>query len=436
MQGVYEGFGGDFSSFAYGSPDYLKLAHIERNVYQFSGAKNYQQLRDLTSLIKDGDRIRSYKEFREKALPIMEEYQGRWLQTEYNLAVAGSQMASKWVQFEKNPKALLEYRTMEDGRVRDDHRLLDRKTRPVGDPFWSTYYPPNGFNCRCTVIELNSGKATKDNDMQYPDIPKMFQTNLGKEGLVFPKGHPYFIGLPKDVKNQIINLVPDHPQPPKKAVTNTKAIQKQTIADTMESALNLKPKSVSFDAKLSLDDITLRTEQLKKLVSEYQPFNSYLSSSEPKIAYNSTRSSYGFISTSDNGARIVEINFGSKVDASRASDPGDLLRPKSRVDPENIPVSTLTHEFAHLLGVQHQSHLSPKLKTFFTSLGKIKEDYSSELRSVANNHSEIKKIHLGGYASYNLNEFMAEGFTEYKLTKHPSKYAKEIGALIDKTFKK
>jgi hypothetical protein len=31
---------------------------------------------------------------------------------------------------------------------------------------------------------------------------------------------------------------------------------------------------------------------------------------------------------------------------------------------------------------------------------------------------------------------MAEGFTEYKLSSKPSKYAIEIGKLIDKYFKK
>ena len=31
---------------------------------------------------------------------------------------------------------------------------------------------------------------------------------------------------------------------------------------------------------------------------------------------------------------------------------------------------------------------------------------------------------------------MAEGFTEYKLNSNPSKYALEVGQLIDKYFKK
>ncbi len=208
MKGVFEGFGGDFSGFRYDTPDYNKLAHIERNVYQFSGAKNYHQLRELTSALKDGDRIRPFNDFKTEASKILDEYQGSWLQTEYNAAIAGSQMASKWVDFEKHPEALLEYRTMEDDRVREEHRQLDRIIRPVNDPFWKTYYPPNGWNCRCTIIRLNDGAKTPDKNLQYPDIANIFKTNLGQQGLVFPAHSPYFIGCPKEILKQAASITP------------------------------------------------------------------------------------------------------------------------------------------------------------------------------------------------------------------------------------
>ena len=213
MKGVFDGYGQDFTTVKWGSPDYHKLASLERNVYQFSGAKNWQQLRELTDALREGDKVLSYREFRPKALNILDEYQGRWLETEYNAAIAGGQMASKWVDFEKHPDAHLEYRTMEDPRVRTEHVLLDKITRPVDDLFWKTYYPPNGWNCRCTVIRLNEGKKTADKDLQYPEIPKIFRVNLGQEGLAFPKGSAYYVGLPKDVPAKINNIIPDRQQP-------------------------------------------------------------------------------------------------------------------------------------------------------------------------------------------------------------------------------
>jgi hypothetical protein len=48
----------------------------------------------------------------------------------------------------------------------------------------------------------------------------------------------------------------------------------------------------------------------------------------------------------------------------------------------------------------------------------------------------VNQISLGDYASTNIDEFMAESFTEYRLSSKPSKYAVLVGKLIDKYFKK
>lgn len=44
-----------------------------------------------------------------------------------------------------------EYITIGDGRVRPAHAALSGTVRRYDDPFWNTWYPPNGFNCRCVV---------------------------------------------------------------------------------------------------------------------------------------------------------------------------------------------------------------------------------------------------------------------------------------------
>jgi SPP1 gp7 family putative phage head morphogenesis protein len=46
------------------------------------------------------------------------------------------------------------YRTMEDERVRPNHAALDGFVARADDPVWSYIYPPNGFNCRCSVDPL------------------------------------------------------------------------------------------------------------------------------------------------------------------------------------------------------------------------------------------------------------------------------------------
>ena len=60
----------------------------------------------------------------------------------------------------------------------------------------------------------------------------------------------------------------------------------------------------------------------------------------------------------------------------------------------------------------------------------MKEYYSKE------DMYNVNQISLGDYASTNIDEFMAESFTEYRLSSNPSKYATLVGKLIDKYFKK
>ena len=75
---------------------------------------------------------------------------------------------------------------------------------------------------------------------------------------------------------------------------------------------------------------------------------------------------------------------------------------------------------------------------FITELTALRTDYFKEINGYLSNKQRDKAadIYLGKYASSNVNEFMAEGWTEYKLSSKPSKYATKIGKLIDKYFKK
>ncbi len=205
-----------WSTIKYDTPDYDKLQHIENNVYQFAGAKNYQEVRAFTDALKDGDRVLSKSEHLKACKKILNTYEGTYHDTEYNLAMAGAQAGSRWVSIEKagklNPKGLagvlLEYRTMGDGRVREAHALLNRVRRYANDAFWKIYGTPNGYGCRCYELVVHSGEETPEKDILYPEVPKMFRTNIGQTGLVFPEDHPYFIGCPKGILKQVAQLAP------------------------------------------------------------------------------------------------------------------------------------------------------------------------------------------------------------------------------------
>lgn len=206
-EAITEGYGKTIADVDYHSPDHEMLRNLERNVYQFSAAKNYQQLKAMTLAVMDGDRVRTWKDFREAAEGINNQYNKVWLQTEYNAAVASSQMASRWASFEDDD--VLEYVTVGDEQVRQSHQLLDGIRRKRTDSFWNIYFPPNGWGCRCdtTVVSGRGVEETKDIGNRQPKIDPMWRTNTAKDGLVFPAGHPYYKGVPKKVLKDEATLI-------------------------------------------------------------------------------------------------------------------------------------------------------------------------------------------------------------------------------------
>lgn len=92
-----------------------------------------------------------------------------------------------------------EYVTVGDDRVRPEHELLDGIRRPKGDPFWTFAFPPNGFNCRCQVIEIFNDQAAL---AQATPIPGQTEVD-GK--LITPGPDPGFAFNPGTVATDIIS---------------------------------------------------------------------------------------------------------------------------------------------------------------------------------------------------------------------------------------
>lgn len=180
-------------------------AALRNNVFVFSGFKSYHQLREASSLLtrEDGS-VRSFSEFESEVKRVDEKYNTQYLYAEYNHAVHSAQMASKWHEWEKDGDEYnLQYRTAGDERVREAHAALEGVTLPPSDKFWEQYLPPNGWNCRCQVVQVlrddypmsDSERATEWGDNCTSDKKaQIFRYNAGKELKVFPPKHPY---LPK-----------------------------------------------------------------------------------------------------------------------------------------------------------------------------------------------------------------------------------------------
>lgn len=235
MNAVYEGYGKDFTQVDWDTPDWEMLSKLTENVFQFSSAKCYQELNDITQLLRDGDgKLREFNDFREEVEKLDAKYNGTWLETEYNTAIGSATTAARWTEFQKEKKyfPMLQYQTIGDDKVRESHAALDGVKKHVDSDFWKTYYPPNGWNCRCEVLQLPDAEApeTPEEKITRPGVQSMFRTNLAESGLIFPKGHPYYDGVPKEVIKRALQYIPEKAAYRPKITPNGKVYSEHVMA--------------------------------------------------------------------------------------------------------------------------------------------------------------------------------------------------------------
>ncbi|MCT8807942.1 minor capsid protein, partial [Glaesserella parasuis] len=86
----------------------------------------------------------------------------RRLNTIYRTNMQQAYSAARYQRYMDNVdnRPYWQYSAVGDKRTRPAHQALNGKIYRYDDPFWATFYPPNGFNCRCTVIAL-SGRDLK-----------------------------------------------------------------------------------------------------------------------------------------------------------------------------------------------------------------------------------------------------------------------------------
>ena len=177
---------------------------LQESDYVFSGIKTFHELNEaFPSLLDEKGERKPFERFLNDVQTIDRTYNKNYLRTEYNFVSASSEMAGRWENFEKDgDDYYLQYRTAGDDKVRPEHAALNGVTLPQSDPFWDEYYPPNGWNCRCTVVQVVKGKNSatdraeafkRGEEALVKDTKGFFRFNPGKEGKTVPDYNPYTI---------------------------------------------------------------------------------------------------------------------------------------------------------------------------------------------------------------------------------------------------
>lgn len=192
---------------------YIMKRDLRENIYVFSGAKTYAELKELSGMLLDGDgNIKPFYKFWQEVQSINTDYNKSYLEAEYLFAVQSAQMASKWNEFEADgDRYNLRYITAGDDKVRDSHRLLHNIVLPPTDPFWERYFPPNGWRCRCDTVQVRKTKYPASDSEQSVQLGSdatngknnIFRFNPGKQHVIFPEHHPYLKNLNKPEKEII-----------------------------------------------------------------------------------------------------------------------------------------------------------------------------------------------------------------------------------------
>lgn len=112
-------------------------------------------------------------------------------QTNMRMAYA----AGRWKQVQENKRTrpYLRYLAVKDSRTRPEHMALHGLVLPADDPFWEKMYPPNGWNCRCTVQSLNARDLERygyevGSAPEIEEEARQINTPDGQVTITVPKG--------------------------------------------------------------------------------------------------------------------------------------------------------------------------------------------------------------------------------------------------------
>lgn len=105
------------------------------------------------------------------------------------------QMTSPMV---KKLRPYWQYDAVNDSHTRPSHLAMDGRVFPCDSPIWDTWYPPNGFRCRCAVKTLSKRQVEERGLTVEEKVPRAATLMNGRFTNISPD--PKFSTNPAKVK--------------------------------------------------------------------------------------------------------------------------------------------------------------------------------------------------------------------------------------------
>ena len=217
-------------------PQFENVHQMQENMARFAGYKTAWQTADIVA----GKNIHG----------VDAKYNVNWLRTEYVHTVRSARAAQQWhqLQADKDLYPYLEYMPSTAAEPRGEHQKLYGVIKPVDDPFWDTWLPPNDWGCRCSVQQVRADNSTRPvpDDIKQP--PATMRNNPGRTGRIITDRHPMIANVPQRMQQRI---------DPEYERLNRRAIR-QEVMEYAKKELIGKEFLSKDNKQLSLSNLSIR----------------------------------------------------------------------------------------------------------------------------------------------------------------------------------
>ena len=469
--GLYEGLATGDALTTIANPEYIK--NLRNNIYTFSGAKNWQQVNLMSEFLLDSDgNKRSFKQYKDFARQTFGTFNVNYLKTEINHAKGSAQMAEKWQQIDEEADIFpfLRYVTAGDDMVRPAHQALNGVIKRVDSDFWKENSPLNGWNCRCSLQQVEEAIETPDAEIKEKvdeltdgaglQTPDYMKNNPGRE--IFGKQHPYF-KVPRGFKEDKANNF-GLPDPPpitnEEIVKNIKTAQKKvsnkevlfkpakTIAEAEEFAKNnnfaekisykganleqanavnkglTKVKNKIKNDILKIKGISFSERKSVARGGDFLDFNPDLFNIDQLKSFNLTTDRERLLKRIKRKERTLkrgglskdEILKANEVIKSSKKEIERLKKFKKDYVSKDLE-SIVIHELGHTLesNLNNINKYTKKLVSFSGDRKKVGIKWEDTLLSKLDGIASKEGYKISEYATKNAEEYFAESFTHYIL---------------------